>query len=101
MKIMVFLDGKSLFSFVDDIESWKHREKIPIARNPHIQIDVCDHHTGHQSPPKTVESKIVAKIEMKTKHDENVLCVFCYELAESTRIQILQDIIKTKQELST
>ena len=101
VKIIVFLDGESLFSLVDNVYSWKHREKISIARNPRIRIDVDNYPPVHQSPPKTVESKVVARIEMKNKQSENVLCILCYELVEPTRNQIVQDIIKIKQELST
>ena len=38
---------------------------------------------------------------MKNKYDQEILCLFCYELLEPTRNQIVQDIVKIKQELST
>jgi len=43
----------------------------------------------------------MVKIEIKNKHDDEILCLFCYELLEPTRNQIVQDIVKIKQELST
>ncbi len=96
---MVFLDGKLLFSHVDDIDSWNHGEKISLARKPPIHVDVGDYPPGPQPSPKTVESKIVARVEMKNKQDENILCILCYELVEYTRTQTVKDIVKIKQEL--
>jgi len=43
----------------------------------------------------------MARIEMRNRHDEEILCLFCYELLEPTRKQIIQDIVKIKQELFT
>ncbi len=98
-KIMIFLDGKLLFSQDGSVELWKQKQKISLARKSPIQIDVGDYPPGPQSAPKTIESKVVARIEMRTKFDEDVLCVLCYELIEPTRMQIVQDIVKIKQEL--
>ncbi len=98
-KIMIFLDGKLLFSQEGDAELWKSRGKISLVRKPPIQIGVGDYPPGPQSSPKIVESKVVARIEMRTKSDEDVLFILCYELIEPTRIQIVQDIVKIKQEL--
>ena len=100
-KIMVFLDGKILFSLNDVIDSWKQKEKITLTRKPSFQIEVGDFPPGPQSPLKTVESKVVARIEIKNKQDQEILCILCYELIEPTRNQIVQDIVKIKQELST
>ncbi|MCH9658968.1 hypothetical protein K0U27_09850 [archaeon] len=96
---MIFLDGKLLFSQDDDAELWKQREKISLARKHPIQIDVGDYPPGPQSAPKIVESKVVARIEIRTKSDEDVLFILCYELIEPTRMQVVQDIVKIKQKL--
>ncbi len=99
-KIMVFLDGKILFSLNDMIDSWKQKEKITLTRKPPFQIEVGNF-PPDPIPPKTVESKVVARIEMKNKQDQDILCILCYELIEPTRNQIVQDIVKIKQELFT
>ena len=63
--ITVFLDGKILFSLNGMIDSWKQKEKITLTRKPPFQIEVGDFPPGLQSPLKTVESKVVARIEIK------------------------------------
>ena len=98
--IVVFLDGKILFSLNDVIDSWKQKEKISFSRNPPFQIEIGDFPSGTSSQSKIIESKVVARIEIKNEHDQDMLCILCYELIESTRNQIVQDIIKIKQELS-
>ena len=67
-----------------------------------MQTEVKEFHTQPPSSQlKQINSKVMAKIEMKNKHDDEILCLFCYELLEPTRNQIVQDIVKTKQELLT
>jgi len=67
-----------------------------------MQTEVKEFHTQPPSSQlKQINSKIMAKIEMKNKHDDEILCLFCYELLEPTRNQIVQDIVKIKQELLT
>ena len=100
-KIMIFLDGEILFSLNNVFDSWKQKEKITLTRKPPFQIEVGNSLPRPQSPPKIVESKVVARIEMKNKQDQDILCILCYELIEPTRNQIVQDIVKIKQELST
>lgn len=98
-KIIVFLDGETLFSVNGNIQSWKSKEKISIPRKLPIQTEINDGVDEIPPPLKTIDSKIVAKIEMRNRHDEEILCILCYELLESTRNQIVQDIVKIKQEL--
>jgi len=101
-KIIIFLDGDTLFSVNGDFSLWKSKEKIAIHRKPPMQTEVKEFPTQIPSPRlKQINSKIMAKIEMKNKHDEEILCLFCYELLEPTRKQIVQDIVKIKQELLT
>ena len=101
-KIIIFLDGNLLFSVNDNFSLWKSKEKIAIPRKPPMQTEVKEFPTQIPSPQlKQINSKIMTKIEMKNKHDEEILCLFCYELLEPTRNQIVQDIVKIKQELST
>jgi len=99
-KIIIFLDGDTLFSINGDFSLWKSKEKIEIPRKPVMQTEVKELHA--QPPPsqlKQINSKVMAKIEMRNRHDEEILCLFCYELLEPTRKQIVQDIVKIKQEL--
>ena len=98
--IVVFLDGKILFSLNDVIDSWKQKEKISFSRNPLFQIEIGDFPSGSPSQSKIIESKVVARIKIKNEQDQDMLCILCYELIEPTRNQIVQDIIKIKQELS-
>jgi hypothetical protein len=101
-KIIIFLDGDTLFSVNGDFSLWKSKEKIAIPRKSPIQTKVKELSTQPPLPRlKQIDSKVMAKIEMKNKHDQEILCLFCYELLEPTRNQIVQDIVKTKQELST
>ena len=99
-KIIIFLDGDTLFSVNGNFSLWKSKEKIAIPRKPPIQTKVKEFSTHLLSPRlKQINSKIMAKIEMKNKHDEEILCLFCYELIEPTRNQIVQDIVKNKQDI--
>ena len=101
-KIIIFLDGNTLFSVNGDFSLWKSKEKIPIPRKPPTKSEVNDFPTEPQSSQlKQINSKIMARIEMRNRHDEEILCLFCYELLEPTRKQIVQDIVKIKQELFT
>jgi hypothetical protein len=101
-EIIIFLDGDMLFSVNDNFSLWKSKEKIAIPRKSPIQTKVKEFPTQTPSPRlKQINSKVMAKIEMKNKHDQEILCLFCYELLEPTRNQIVQDIVKIKQELST
>ena len=101
-KIIIFLDGDTLFSVNGDFSLWKSKEKIGIPRKSPMQTKVKEFPTQSPSPLlKQINSKVMAKIEMKNKLDEEILCLFCYELLEPTRNQIVQDIVKIKQELST
>ena len=100
-EIIIFLDGNILFSVNDNFSLWKSKEKIEIRREPTMQTQVKDFPTQSSSQLKQINSKIMAKIEMKNRHDEEILCLFCYELLEPTRKQIVQDIVKIKQELFT
>lgn len=101
-KIIIFLDGDMLFSIIGNFSLWKSKEKIAIPRKLPMQTKVKEFPTHSLSPRlKQINSKVMAKIEMKNKHDEEILCLFCYELLEPTRNQIVQDIVKIKQELST
>ena len=101
-KIIIFLDGDMLFSVIGNFSSWKSEEKIVIPRKLPMQPKVKEFPTHSPSPRlKQINSKVMAKIEMKNKHDDEILCLFCYELLEPTRNQIVQDIVKIKQELST
>ena len=101
-KIIIFLDGDILFSVNGDFSLWKSKEKITIPRKPSMQTEVKESPTQILSPQlKQINSKIMTKIEMKNKHDKEILCLFCYELLEPTRKQIVQDIVKIKQGLLT
>jgi len=101
-KIIIFLDGNTLFSVNDNFSLWKSKEKIAIPRKPPMQTEVKEFPAQIPLPQlKQINSKIMAKIEMKNKHDKEILCLFCYELLEPTRNQIVQDIVKIKQELLT
>ena len=101
-KIIIFLDGDTLFSIKGDFSLWKSKEKIEIHRKPVMQTEVKELHTQPPSSQlKQINSKVMAKIEMRNRHDEEILCLFCYELLEPTRKQVVQDIVKIKQELST
>ena len=101
-KIIIFLDGNTLFSVNDNFSLWKSKEKIAIPRKHPMQTEVKEFPTEIPSSQlKQINSKIMAKIEMKNRHDEEILCLFCYELLEPTRNQVVQDIVKIKQELLT
>jgi len=101
-KIIIFLDWNTLFSVNDDFSLWKSKEKIAIPRKPPIKTRVNDFPTEPPSSQlKQINSKIMARIGMRNRHDEEILCLFCYELLEPTRKQIVQDIIKIKQESFT
>ncbi|MDH3795031.1 MAG: hypothetical protein OER78_08150 [Nitrosopumilus sp.] len=101
-KIIIFLDGDKLFSVNGDFSLWKSKEKIEIPRKPPMQTEVKEFHTQPPSSQlKQINSKVMAKIEMRNNHEEEILCLFCYELLEPTRKQIVQDIVKIKQELLT
>ena len=101
-KIIIFLDGDMLFSVIGNFSLWKSEERIAIPRKLPIQTKVKEFPTHSPAPRlKQINSKVMAKIEMKNKHDQEILCLFCYELLEPTRNQIVQDIVKIKQELST
>ena len=101
-KIIIFLDGDILFSIIGNFSLWKSKEKIAIPRKLPMQTKVKEFPTHSPSPRlKQINSKVMAKIEIKNKNDDEILCLFCYELLEPTRNQIVQDIIKIKQELST
>jgi len=98
-KIIVFLDGKTLFSVNDNLNLWKSKEKISIPRKSQMQTEVLDSPVEPSPALKTIESKVVAKIEMTNSDYDEILCLLCYELVESTRSQVMQDIIKIKQDL--
>ena len=101
-KIIIFLDGNTLFSVNGNFSLWKSKEKIAIPRKPPIKTGVNDFPTEPPSSQlKQINSKIMARVEMRNRHDEEILCLFCYELLEPTRNQIVQDIVKIKQELFT
>ena len=101
-KIIIFLDGDMLFSVNSNFSLWKSKEEIAIPRKLPMQIKVKEFTTHSPSPRlKQINSKVMAKIEIKNKHSEEILCLFCYELLEPTRNQIIQDIVKIKQGLST
>jgi len=100
-KIIIFLDGNTLFSVNGNFSLWKSKEKIEIRRKPSMQAEVKGFPTQPSSQLKQINSKIMARIEMRNRHDEEILCLFCYELLEPTRKQIVQDIVKIKQELFT
>ena len=100
-KIIIFLDGNTLFSVNGNFSLWKSKEKIEILRKPAMRIEVKEFAIQPSSQLKQINSKIMAKIEMRNREDEEVLCLFCYELLEPTRKQIIQDIVKIKQKLST
>ena len=101
-EIIIFLDGDALFSVNDNFSLWKSKEKIEIPRKPSMQTEVKEFHIQPPSSQlKQINSKVMAKIEMRNSHEEETLCLFCYELLEPTRKQIVQDIIKIKQELLT
>jgi len=101
-KIIIFLDGDRLFSVNDNFSLWKSKEKIKIPRKFPMQTEVKDFPAQPPSSQlKQINSKVMARIEMRNRHDEEILCLFCYELLEPTRKQIVQDIVKIKQELFT
>ena len=101
-KIIIFLDGDMLFSVIGNFSLWKSKKKIAIPRKLSMQTKAKEFSTRSSSPRlKQINSKVMAKIEMKNKYDEEILCLFCYELLEPTRNQIVQDIVKIKRELST
>ncbi len=100
-KITIFLDGKPSFSVNGDFGKWRNKESISLTRKPPTGIEINDFPRGPQSPPRTIESKIAARIEIKDRQGGETLCILCYELIEPTRNQIVQDIVKIKQKLST
>jgi hypothetical protein len=101
-EIIIFLDGDTLFSVNDNFSLWKSKEKIAIPRKSAVQTKVKEFPTQTPSSRlKQINSKVMAKIEMKNRQDEEILCLFCYELIEPSRKQIVQDIVKIKQELFT
>ena len=101
-KIIILLDGNTLYSINGNFSLWKSKEKIAVPRKLPMQTEVKEFSTEISSSQlKQINSKIMAKIEMKNKHNEEILCLFCYELLEPTRNQVVQDIVKIKQELLT
>lgn len=93
-KITVVIDGKSVGSFNDSLERWKHEEFLRCPRQLPLQTKI-EEEPSMPPPIKDKKLKIYGRI-----HDQHMmeLTIFCYDYIVPTKKQLEEDFYKYQTE---